>query len=143
MFFNCCFTVLWSLLNDFFLRGLWGKGRGRDGCVYRTYIKSCSKYIKQLTPLTLTYIKTLAADKKPLEVAPFFILLLRWTDERPSFCAGLCVCVIHKYIDWKRLNEAGRCRPSSAHSQSLNIHALHLADPSPSNLNGQAFIFIF
>lgn len=36
------------------------------------FIKSCSKYIKQLTPLTLTYIKTLAVDKKSLEVALFF-----------------------------------------------------------------------
>lgn len=69
VFFNGCFTVLRSLFNDFVLRGLWKKGRGH---VYRTFIKSCSKYIKQLTPLTLTYIKTLAVDKKSLEVALFF-----------------------------------------------------------------------
>lgn len=139
-FFNCCFTVLRSLFNDFVLRGLWEKGRGH---VYRTYIKSYSKYIKQLTPLTLTYIKTLAADKKSLEVALFFfILLLRWTDERPPFCAGLCVCVIHNYIDWKRLNKAGCFRHSTTHSQSSNIHALKLSAPSPSNLHWHAFICI-
>lgn len=62
-----------------FLRGLREIRRDRDGVVCRTFIKSCSKYIKRLTSLTLTYIKTV--DKKTLEVALFFILLLRWTDE--------------------------------------------------------------
>ncbi len=100
VFFNGCFTVLRSLFNDFVLRGLWKKGRGH---VYRTFIKSCSKYIKQLTPLTLTYIKTLAVDKKSLEVALFFfILLLTKMDWWKTYIMCWIMCLCDPQLHWSK-----------------------------------------